>query len=246
MSQINLGNISNLQFKVGSGDCSIYLGTTLLYSPTQPEFQGKWLATYTGGTTSSAECDSSSAITKNEINKGSLVSVEIGDCVTNIGNDAFYEYTSLTSITIPNSVTSIGSYAFNRCISLSSIDIPNSVTSISDDAFQNCRGLTSVDIPDSVTSIGGGAFWNCSGLTSMTVGSGVTSIGRSAFYYCSSLTSLTILATTPPTLGSGAFNYTPIANGTGYIYVPSGSVDTYKAEYNWKRYASRITAIPNS
>lgn len=36
MSNIILGNNSNLQFKVGSGDCSIYLGTTLLYPQTPP------------------------------------------------------------------------------------------------------------------------------------------------------------------------------------------------------------------
>ena len=37
MSNIILGNNSNLQFKVGGNDCTIYLGTTLLYSGgTQP------------------------------------------------------------------------------------------------------------------------------------------------------------------------------------------------------------------
>ena len=42
----------------------------------------------------------------------------IPDCVTSIGNSAFYNCTSLTSVTIPNSVTSIGNYAFSGCTGL--------------------------------------------------------------------------------------------------------------------------------
>ncbi len=45
-----------------------------------------------------------------------ILSVVIGDGVTNIGNYAFYVCSGLTSITIPNSVTSIGVGAFYYCI----------------------------------------------------------------------------------------------------------------------------------
>lgn len=37
MSNIFLGDISNLQFKVGGADCSIYLGDTKLYPQSQPQ-----------------------------------------------------------------------------------------------------------------------------------------------------------------------------------------------------------------
>lgn len=36
MSNIFLGDISNLQFKVGGADCSIYLGDTKLYPSEEP------------------------------------------------------------------------------------------------------------------------------------------------------------------------------------------------------------------
>ena len=39
------------------------------------------------------------------------------------------------------------------------------------------------------------------------------------------------------------FDNTPIASGTGYIYVSDNLVDTYKAATNWSAYASQIVAI---
>ena len=159
---------------------------------------------------------------------------------TSIGEYAFSECYNLTSVIIPNSVTSIGVRAFYNCKGLTSITIPNSVTSIGERAFYNCKGLTSITIPNSVTSIGDGAFRDCTGLTSVTIPNSVTSIGGGAFYNCKGLTSITIEATTPPTLGAitsfGNTNNCP-------IYVPSESVDAYKAATNWSSLAGRIQPI---
>lgn len=145
---MKIGNLDISSFKVGSSDCKIYLGEVLLYpqSPTPPSFDGKWLATYSGGTTSSAECDASSAITRNEITLTNLVSVEIGDCVTSIGNYAFQNCSGLTNIVIPDSVTSIGGSTFYKCSSLTSINIPSGVTSIGSNAFNGCNSLASVTV----------------------------------------------------------------------------------------------------
>ena len=128
----------------------------------------------------------------------SLVSIDIPNSVTSIGDGAFYGCTGLTSIDIHNSVTSIGRFAFAGCTGLNSIDIPNSVTSIGDGAFYGCTGLTSIDIPNSVTSIGRiaglafGAFNGCTGLTSIDIPNSVTSIGDGAFKRCTSLASIDI------------------------------------------------------
>ena len=135
----------------------------------------KWIATYTGGTTSSAECDASSAITRGDIEVTDLESVEIKDCVTSIDN---------------------------------------------------------------------AIFRSCNSLTSCTIGSGVTSMGYRLFYYCTGLTSVTVNAITPPSLNwdqeSQSFDYT----NNCPIYVPSESVEAYKAALGWSMYASRIQAIP--
>jgi len=191
------------------------------YVPTPPSFDGKFKLTYSDESVYSAACDSTSAITKSDVYAGSssyedIKEVIIGDCVTSIGDEAFEECYKITAVTIPNSVTSIGDATFSKCSALSSITIPSGVTLIDNYAFENCPRLTSVTIPNTVTSIGYSVFEGCEGLESVT-----------------------IEATTPPTLGNNAFNYTNDCP----IYVPSASVNAYKAASGWSTYASRIQAI---
>lgn len=115
-------------------------------TPPTPSFDGKWKATYSNGNVTSAECGSSSAIVRYEINLSDLVSVEIGDCVTSIGYSAFINCSSLTSVTIPSSVTSLDNNAFTSCSGLTSVTIPSGVTYIGVAEFQNCTSLTSITI----------------------------------------------------------------------------------------------------
>jgi len=207
-------------------------------------------------------------------NCSGLTSVTVGNNVTTINNSAFQGCSSLTEVTIPSSVTTINNSAFQGCSSLSSIggkdsnasvkmecintyigesafqycsglttvSLPNGVTTITNAAFYQCINLTNVTIPSSVTSIGRQAFRVCRGLTSVTIPSSVTSIDEFAFGGCLSLTSITVEATTPPTLTNGPFYDTNDCP----IYVPSASVDTYKAASGWSIYASRIQAIPTT
>lgn len=142
------------------------------YDGAIPTFDGKWLATYYDDSTESASCDASSAITQNEITLTELISLEIGDCTTSIGDEVFKDCTSLTSVTIGNSIANIG---------------------------------------------------------------------NGSFYNCTSLASVTINAVTPPTLGD--FTFTNTSNSL-VIYVPSASVNTYKAASGWSSYSSKIQAIP--
>ena len=82
--------------------------------------------------------------------------------VTSIGNYTFFRK-SLVSVEIPDSVTSIGDYAFRSCNSLTSIEIPDSVTSIGAYAFSNCTSLTSINYDDTVeqwNAISKGYYWN--------------------------------------------------------------------------------------
>ena len=109
-------------------------------------------------------------------------------------------------------------------------------------AFRDDKLLTTADFP-AATSISTNAFSGCSSLTSVSLPA-ATSISTSAFYGCSSLTSLTLSKNQVATLSAtNAFTGTPIANGTGYIYVPDNLVDQYKTAANWATYANQILPI---
>ena len=193
--------------------------------PCNTPLQYKLQATYSDSTSYNLLCDSSSGITSgdtrpNGYTASAMTSAIIDGCtnITTIGDRAFSGFTSLSSVTIPDSITRIGEYTFAKCQSLLNIDIPDATTIINDWAFLICTGLTTV-----------------------TIGSGITNITSFAFQGCSSLSQLTIKATTPPTLGTMALYDT---SNDLVIYVPSGSVETYKAASGWSSYASRIQPIP--
>lgn len=154
-------------------------------------------------------------------------------CLVMDGKLVAFAPSGLTAYTIPHGVTMIGQSAFEDCRNLTSIAIPKSVTTIGEFAFDSCSSLTSITIPDGVTTIGKYAFYSCSSLTSITIPDRVTTIGEEAFKICSNLTKIYCKATTPPTLGSNAFDCT-------IIYVPQASVEAYKSADGWSEYANRI------
>jgi len=135
-------------------------------------------------------------------------------------------------------VTTIGNSAFWGCTGLTSVTIPSSVTTIGNSAFRYCTGLTSVTIADGVTTIGKYAFMGCPGLTSVTIPSSVETIDNGAFNGCTGLTSVTIFAPSLKTYGEDAFKNNAFGRK---IYVPSGSVDTYKD--GWSRFDSNIEPL---
>ena len=194
----------------------------------------------------------------NRAYQAAITAVRLGSGISSIGNYAFQYCYALRSITIPNGVTSIGNYAFQGLTLLKSITLPSGATSIGTNVFQG-SGLQNMALPNSITSIDSSAFQNCNqlqgitipaGLTtinssmcqaacflqSITIPSSVTSIGSSAFYNCYLVSEFHFRSTTPPTLANkNAFSGIPTYCK---FYVPSASLDTYKAASNWSSYSS--------
>ena len=74
-----------------------------------------------------------------------LVSVKIGNGITDIADNCFMGCTSLTTIEIPDSVKTIGMMAFGGCSSLTNVVIGKGVNTISSDAFSECSSLVSAE-----------------------------------------------------------------------------------------------------
>ena len=137
--------------------------------------------------------------------------------------------------------TTIPEGCFGFCYTITSIAIPIGVTTIENQAFYQCYGLENVTIPNTVQTFGNFVFGDDVSIETITFPNSVIEIGYDIFNNCQRLVSFIIEATTPPTLGEGAFF--DCASGIK-IYVPSESVNTYKAANGWSDYASIIEAIP--
>ena len=106
-----------------------------------------------------------------------LKSLTIGEDVTKINSNSFYNCTGLQSLTFGNSLTSIGDNAFRDCISLkNSIIIPSKVKEVGHGCFQGCSNLQSVTIPNSVTTIYSNAFSGCRNLKTVIIEDGTISL----------------------------------------------------------------------
>ena len=171
------------------------------------------------------------------LNDGSTINIVGNGEITQLMIAPYSE--TIISAQITEFCTSIGDRAFYECESLTSIGIPSGVTSIGANAFYACVCLTSIDIPDSVTSIGNRAFEQCVDIRSCTIGSGITSIGDLAFHECYAISNITIMATTPPELLDYPLDTTEYTT----IYVPSESIEEYKTAYIWRDYAHSIQEI---
>lgn len=262
---IKIGNLDINSFKVGSDDCKIYLGDTLLYptTPPTPSFDGKWLATYSDSHTESAECDSTSAITYNELQTigTNLVNFIVGNCATSIGQYAFQYCRELEFIFISSGVTSIGNNALFQCRDISSIVVDGDNTVY--DSRNNCNSIikTSTNeliagskntiIPNSVTSIGKEAFSVKNGLSNIDIPDSVTSIGNNAFYGCPSLTTITI-GSGVTSIGSDAFAYcdnltSVTVNSNNATYDSRNNCNAIiETNTNTLLYGCRNTIIPNT
>lgn len=131
---------------------------------------------------------------------------------------------TLTKITFTK-LKSLGSYNFTNYTALKEVILPENYNgNVGYSDFNGCTSLESIDLKKTV-GFAYGSMANCTNLT--------TVILRKTDRICN--------------LGStNVFSNTPIANGEGYIYVPSILLDSYKTATNWTTYANQIVPIEGS
>ena len=120
--------------------------------------------------------------------------------------------------------------------------VNNTVTIIGRYGLAGCTKLTSVVLP-AVRTTDGNSMNGCSELTKADF-SNLKTIRYSTFYSNTKLVTLIIRTQAVANLEkTSAFKGTPIESGTGYVYVPSALVNSYKSATNWSTYANQMRAI---
>lgn len=147
-------------------------------------------------------------------------------------------------VSIPNLINlegyyPIGNYAFLNCSSL--IKASSNCTKVGYGTFQSCVSLSDCNFPN-LKYIDYFSFFGCSKLTEFDCRY-LISMGAYSFQN-TGIKALMIRSESVPTLASSdSFTNTPIASGTGYIYVPKSLVDSYKTATNWSVYASQFRVL---
>lgn len=188
----------------------------------------------------------------------------VNDRVETVGMYAFHGCSALTSVNLPEA-TSMEDQAFEACAALTSVDAPL-VKTIGKATFRYCGKLNSVNF-SLVERIGYTGFDGCdlrsvrfprlvsidgyafNGNKNMKVADfnapGIFMGGT--FGNCSSLVALVLRAESRCGLyNTSALGGTPIANGTGYIYVPRSMLDEYTGYTgyaNWSAFGTQFRAI---
>lgn len=188
--------------------------------------------------------------------------------VTSIESDAFKGCERLESLTIPTNVISIGYEAFSDCNGITSLRIEDGTQKLEADntglsscplttlhigrdvtfrsgdhsfsPFSYKKQLTSLTFGSGYTKIPPYTFWGCSSLKSLTFPSQITSIGYDAFYDCNEITVIHCLGTTPPQVVDWSLPFTDTVYKTATLYVPRGSIETYKTMYAWGHFSNIV------
>ncbi len=146
--------------------------------------------------------------------------------------------------TIKPTVESIGDEALTNSI------IDRSITEIQDDiattlapySLASCISLKKA-VFVSVTEVANKCFHGDTALEELDFHSAVE-FDASALQGLSGLKTLILRSNTMCDASSGAvLSYTPIEEGTGYIYVPAALVDEYRSDFVWSGYYDQIRAI---
>ena len=170
----------------------------------------------------------------NEYADGKGILTFDGD-VTTIPAGIFKETAALRSVSLPETVTEIATNAFKDCSTLISVSIQEGVTYLGGNVFDGCNSLYEIQLPGTITYIGSFAFKG-SAIKKIILPEKIERIAEWGLYGVTGMGSITIVKEVPFRIGARAFDET----GDCPIYVPSQSLDTFKAASVWKEYAKRI------
>ena len=199
-----------------------------------------------------------------------ITSVTFGEQVEMIPPRMCPYMSNLTEVVIPSSVSEINSEAFYACKNLTSVTIGAGVTTINKTAFSNCTSLTNIQwnaancvfdndnlntnpfyslksqirsfrFGESVEYIPQNLCYEMVNVNSVELPAGLQYVGENAFYGCTGLDNITLHATEPPLTEVNSFYSTNDCP----IYVPCGSLESYKSADQWAEVSDRLANVPS-
>ena len=204
--------------------------------PEGPAGREIWYVSWTGAALIFDDApDMGVSIVSNTYADGKGVIVFDGD-VTVIPSTLFQGRSGLRNVWLPAMVTEIGYDAFKGCSTLLNVYLQEGIRQIGSSAFRDCQSLRKLTFPSTLETLGQNVIRNDGMLSELIIPENVVSLGDYSLYGSASLASITFLADAPPELGFRALDETNECP----VYVPSASVDAYKAADRWKGYAARI------
>lgn len=146
-------------------------------------------------------------------------------------------------VTVNVSASSDGTNERDAIISRTITSIESDVKTVGYFAFRRCTKLETAKFPKA-TTLQQSCLYDCTALTTVDLGA-ATSIANTVMQNCSNLVALIIRTTTNvcTLTNANSLDNTKIKTGTGYIYVPSALVESYKTATNWATYANQFRAI---
>lgn len=170
-----------------------------------------------------------------------LKTVDFGDGIIEIQEEAFRECTALESIILPKNLETIGDGAFYGCTSATEIYIPKTLTNWSGEyshpTFYESTALETLTIEDGLSVLGEyGSFSWASSLKNLVIPASVKRIGDGAFHGAAALESVTFLGDAPQ-VTENVFGYpNTVTSGPNLViyYDPntSGWDDTVLSQYH--------------
>lgn len=179
-----------------------------------------------------------------------LVEVKLHDGLKEIRRQAFYQCTLLKSeffpyedvyidrAALPNALQTLGAGVFTDCKNMESINMQRTqVKNILRNTYSGCSGITTFYYPNVVETIGEFAFSGCSALVGSFFPASLTSIETNAFHLCTKMSQVYCLGSTPPTLGTAAFDSSLKSIST--LFVPEAAISAYSSS-SWNPYFKEI------
>ena len=190
-----------------------------------------------------------------KVYSGETTQVYDGD-ITSLRTNALLasnsSYTYITGIDFPNLID-IDTQAFSGQNRITNFNLPKLKTINGSSNFSGCSGYTELKLPSLDTLLVSGSqyvFQNNTSAIKIDLGNNQTSVtgkfGTNMFRYNSNLKALILRWNNVAVISaSNALSNTGISSGSGYIYVPSNLVNSYKSANYWASYPNQIRAIEN-